>query len=89
MKTEKEKMLNGELYDATDPQLSEERRRARILFKQLNDSGDDEVALRQRILQQLIGQAGEELWIEPPFYCDYGSNIRVGLPQGKGFMYKI
>lgn len=78
MKTEKEKMLNGELYDAMDPQLSEERRRARLLFKQLNDSGDEEVALRQKLLKELIGQAGEGLWIEPPFYCDYGSNIRVG-----------
>lgn len=78
MKTEKEKMLNGELYDATDPQLSEERRRARLLFKQLNDSKDDETELRTRLLSELIGKAGEGLWIEPPFYCDYGSNIVTG-----------
>ncbi len=78
MKSEKEKMLNGELYNATDAQLSEERRRARILFKQLNDTKDDEVAERLRLLKELIGQAGTDLWIEPPFYCDYGSNIIVG-----------
>lgn len=71
-------MLGGELYDATDPQLSSERRHARLLMKQLNDSRDDEVALRHSLLQKLIGKAGEGLWIEPPFYCDYGSNITVG-----------
>jgi maltose O-acetyltransferase len=78
MKSEKEKMLNGELYNATDPQLSAERRQARLLFKQLNDSSDEQVELRQQILKELIGKAGEGLWIEPPFYCDYGSNITVG-----------
>lgn len=78
MKSEKEKMLAGELYNATDPQLSAERRRARQLFKQLNDSGDEEEVLRHQILEKLIGKAGEGLWIEPPFYCDYGSNISVG-----------
>ncbi|AHM62989.1 maltose O-acetyltransferase [Flammeovirgaceae bacterium 311] len=78
MKSEKEKMLRGELYNALDPQLSEERRRARLLFKQLNDSRDDETELRLSILKDLIGKAGEGLWIEPPFYCDYGSNITVG-----------
>lgn len=78
MITEKEKMLSGQLYLATDPQLTAERRRARLLVKQLNDSRDDEETLRHQILKELIGQAGEGLWIEPPFYCDYGSNIAVG-----------
>lgn len=78
MKTEKEKMLNGELYNAADPQLSDERRRARLLLKKLNDSRDDELTLRHQLLKELIGEAGEGLWIEPPFYCDYGSNISVG-----------
>lgn len=78
MKTEKEKMLNGELYDASDPQLTAERREARLLIKQLNDSSEDETPLREQTLQKLIGRAGKELWIEPPFYCDYGSNISVG-----------
>ena len=78
MKSEKEKMLSGELYDATDSQLAEERRRARLLLKKLNDSEDHETELRARLLEDLIGQAGAGLWIEPPFYCDYGSNIKVG-----------
>lgn len=78
MKTEKEKMLSGELYDAGDPQLTAERRQARLLLKQLNDSSDDDKELRARVLEELMGSAGKELWIEPPFYCDYGSNISLG-----------
>lgn len=78
MKTEKEKMLAGELYNATDPQLSAERRKCRLLLKQLNDSADDQAELRQRLLRELLGAQGAGLWIEPPFYCDYGSNITVG-----------
>lgn len=76
--TEKEKMLAGKLYDATDPQLAEERRVTRLLLKQLNDSRDDEVELRNQLIKKLIANSGEGLWIEPPFYCDYGSNISVG-----------
>lgn len=78
MKTEKEKMLAGELYDATDPELAAGRRRARLLLGRLNGSRDDETALRRALLQELIGSSGANLWIEPPFYCDYGSHIHVG-----------
>jgi maltose O-acetyltransferase len=78
MKSEKEKMIAGELYDPLDTQLVEERLRTRLLLKQLNDSREDEEALRKQILSDLIGQAGPGLWLQPPFYCDYGSNITVG-----------
>lgn len=71
-------MLSGELYNAKDPKLSAERRQTRLLLKQLNDSADNETELRQQLLNKLIGQPCKNLWIEPPFYCDYGSNIRVG-----------
>ena len=78
MKTEKEKMLAGELYDALDAQLSEERTKARLLIKQLNETAEDAVEERTRILRELIPGAGEGLWLQPPFYCDYGSNMSVG-----------
>jgi maltose O-acetyltransferase len=78
MKTEKEKMLAGELYNALDPQLSAERLRTRLLLKELNDSREDQPELRQRILQDLIPNSGSDLWLQPPFYCDYGSNLVVG-----------
>lgn len=78
MPTEKQKMLRGELYNATDTELSNERRQARLLLKQLNDSRDDQQELRLQVLKDLIPIQGEGLWIEPPFYCDYGSNISAG-----------
>ena len=78
MKTEKEKMLAGELYNAQNPQLVLERRQARDLTKALNDSRDEEQDKRLGILHQLLGQTGTNAWIEPPFYCDYGSNISLG-----------
>jgi maltose O-acetyltransferase len=78
MVTEKDKMLSGEIYDATDPQLTAERRRARDLCKALNESHDSEQELRERIIRELFGTAGDAIWIEPPFYCDYGSNITLG-----------
>lgn len=78
MRTEKEKMLAGELYDALDPQLSKERLKTRLLIKELNDSGEDQEEERQRILRQLIPNAGDRLWIQPPFFCDYGTNIHIG-----------
>ena len=78
MVTEKEKMLAGEMYDATDPQLIFERRRARDLCKSLNETHDSEQELRDSITRDLFGRAGDGIWIEPPFYCDYGSNITLG-----------
>lgn len=71
-------MLAGELYDALDPQLSEERLKARLLLKHLNDSREDEAEERARVLNDLIPQARPGLWIQPPFYCDYGSNMVLG-----------
>ena len=78
MKTEKEKMLAGELYNPLDKQLSDERMQTRLLIKALNDTREDQVEERTKILKKLIPQAGEGLWLQPPFYCDYGSNMVVG-----------
>ncbi|MCD6136207.1 sugar O-acetyltransferase [Candidatus Bipolaricaulota bacterium] len=78
MLTEKEKMLAGEMYDAMDPELVAGRRRARELCKALNNSHDAERELRKGILTELFGGMGDAVWIEPPFYCDYGTNIVLG-----------
>lgn len=78
MQTEKAKMLAGELYDSTDPQLVEERRRARRLCQSLNalpaDAPDDERAV---LLEALFG-ARTNVFVTSPFHCDYGRNIRLG-----------
>jgi maltose O-acetyltransferase len=77
MKTEQQKMVAGELYDPTDAQLLADRQRARDLLKRLNDSREDEQAEREKILMELFG-AETDAYIQPPFYCDYGSNITLG-----------
>jgi maltose O-acetyltransferase len=78
MKSEKEKMVAGELYDPLDKQLSEERLRARLLIKDLNESSEDQPEERSRILKALLPHSNPDVWIQPPFYCDYGYNIQIG-----------
>jgi maltose O-acetyltransferase len=78
MKSQKEKMLDGELYDPLDAQLCAERRHAKLIFKALNDTADDQQEERARLIKELIPDSGEGVWIEPPFYCDYGTNITLG-----------
>jgi len=78
MRTEKEKMLAGELYDALDSELVKERERARDFCQELNATREGEQATRRRILGELFGSGGDSVWMQPPFYCDYGSNIHLG-----------
>lgn len=76
--TEKEKMLNGEMYNPYDPELVEERKQARLLFQKFNAIGDENIKERFKVLFELIPNAGKGLFIEPPFFCDYGYNIKAG-----------
>ena len=76
--TEKEKMIAGDLYAPSDLQLVEDRRQARIVFGKYNATHPDEVEQRIELLQELFGQKSENLYIEPPFYCDYGYNLQLG-----------
>jgi maltose O-acetyltransferase len=78
MDSEKSKMLRGELYNPIDPQLVADRRHARLLLEAYNRTSIDELPERDRLLRELIPQVGRELWIEPPFYCDYGEHITIG-----------
>ncbi len=65
MKTEKQKMLAGELYDASDVELVRERRSARMAIHELNNCRpSDEVAVR-RIVSALFGSGGDSVWLEP------------------------
>ncbi len=71
-------MLAGELYRASDAQLVAERQRARRLSRWYNSTTEQESERRSQILLELFGAAGPMIEIEPPFYCDYGSNIYAG-----------
>jgi len=78
MNDEKEKMLNGELYDDTDPELVAEREHARDLTTRYNQTASDDGETRREILEELLGSLGDECHVEPPFRCDYGYNIHLG-----------
>lgn len=78
MRTEREKMLAGELYDPLDPDLTQARERARDLCQDLNATREADREVRRRILRALFAAGGESVWMQPPFYCDYGSNIVLG-----------
>jgi len=72
MRTEREKMLGGELYIASDPELVSARDRARRLWKSYN------LSARRDVLEELLGGIGQGAVIEPPFFCDYGTQITLG-----------
>jgi maltose O-acetyltransferase len=77
VKTEKEKMLAGEIYDPLDVQLCRERDRCRDLCQEFNATREGQKEERQRLLTELLGKK-TDVWIQPPFFCDYGTNISVG-----------
>jgi maltose O-acetyltransferase len=71
-------MLAGELYNPLDAELVAARDRARDLCRALNYTQEAEQHERRRILQDLLGAGGDSVLMQPPFYCDYGSNIHLG-----------
>jgi maltose O-acetyltransferase len=76
--TEKQKMLAGELYLASDPELVSDRKLSRNFARPYNVTTEEDDLKRHEILKQWLGRVGEKIEIEPPFYCDYGTNIFVG-----------
>jgi maltose O-acetyltransferase len=78
MRSERQKMLAGELYDPQDGELVAARERARDLCRALNDARESQEAERRELLQDLFGSGGDTVWMQPPFYCDYGTNIHLG-----------
>src|SRR4051795_3000957 len=78
MPTEREKMLAGQLYDALDPELVAQRYRVRELCQQLNIEQDSNDERRRQLCKQIFGKGGDSVWMQPPFFCDYGGNIELG-----------
>jgi maltose O-acetyltransferase len=74
--TEREKMIAGEAYDATDPELVAGRRRARALMAQINSELDE--VDRLDLLRELFASFGDGAFLEPPIYCDYGDLTSIG-----------
>jgi len=78
MRTEREKMLAGEVYDACDAELLKELNAVKVLCQQYNNLLPTDFAARNKMLCEMLGQADEDTFIVQPFYCDYGKHIRVG-----------
>src|SRR5262245_34400686 len=74
--SEKQKMLAGELYLASDPELVRERGRCRSLLHAFNEETDEE--RRDGVMRELLGRVGRDSFIQPPFACDYGYNVQLG-----------
>ena len=74
--SEKEKMLAGELYVGSDPELVRDRRRCRSLLRRINDEADDD--RRLPLFRELLRRIGTNTFIQPPFACDYGYNLSIG-----------
>jgi maltose O-acetyltransferase len=78
MVSEYDKMLAGQLYDPMDPELVAARSRARDLCQALNATRETQQEERRSLLGELFGRGGDTVWMQPPFFCDYGTNIELG-----------
>ena len=76
--TEREKMLAGQLYDCGDAELLAQWHKAKDLVRDYNRLDSADAAQKDRILTELLGGRGANLWITAPFYADYGNNIYFG-----------
>jgi maltose O-acetyltransferase len=74
----RERMLRGELYLASDPELVAGIARAQRILDRYNATGHDDGDDRERLLRELLGSVGEGVVVKPSFRCDYGSQITIG-----------
>ncbi|MFC0409401.1 sugar O-acetyltransferase [Roseomonas elaeocarpi] len=78
MRSQKQRMLAGELYTADDPELAADNRRISEWMDRYNRTNTLTQAERQALLEEAFGSVGANCNIRPPFHCDYGYNIRLG-----------
>jgi maltose O-acetyltransferase len=75
--SEKEKMLGGLIYNSRDPELLERYHLVRKLLLKLNNSSLIDSDQRIELFTSLLGRIGDNVWIETPFFCDYGEHIYI------------
>lgn len=71
-------MLHGEVYYAEDEELKNELNQNKAMCQQYNNLLPTDIAGRNALLRKILGKADEDTFINQPFYCDYGKQIRVG-----------
>ncbi len=78
MRTEKDKMLAGDLYPAADAELQAALGATERWLARFNAALSEPIATRRAILAERLAEVGRGVVVRPPFYCDYGHNIRLG-----------
>lgn len=78
MRSQKDRMLSGDLYIADDPELAKDFHKAKRLLREYNQTTEYQEADRKKILDDLFKQSGQKIHIEPPFHTDYGCNTVIG-----------
>lgn len=77
-RSQRERMLAGDLYMADDPELVAAARRAAELQKRYAELWPDDLEAARAVLRELLGALGDDTVLKPPLYVDYGSNLRIG-----------
>jgi maltose O-acetyltransferase len=77
-KSEKQKMLAGESYHAGDPEIQLDQANAKKWMVRYNGSLGASASERRTLLRELLAEVGDGAVVRPPFFCDYGYNIRLG-----------
>lgn len=87
--TEKEKMLCGLVYDANDPELLNELNQCKDKLQEYNNLRPSDLKSKLQLLQTILGSCDENVFINQPFYCDYGKHIRVGKRFFANFHFTV
>ncbi len=82
-------MLAGQIYDACDPELITELNLNKQRIQHYNNIPATDLAARNVLIQQILGQADDNTFINQPFYCDYGTQIRVGKRFFANFCFTV
>ncbi|UUX33690.1 sugar O-acetyltransferase [Fundicoccus culcitae] len=78
IRSELDRMLSGDLYHASDKELTARALKGRLLMEKYNQTSMVDREERAEILEEMLGSVGEGCWIETPIYFDYGSNTKIG-----------
>jgi maltose O-acetyltransferase len=77
-RSNRERMLAGDYYISDDPESMRRAQRAVQLADEYHRAAVEDEASARPLLEELIGKLGEEAFVKPPLYVDYGEHIAIG-----------
>ena len=86
---EKEKMFGGLIYDPFTDGMPEERRRAHLLCQKYNALPESDTAGREAILDELLPERGEGVYLQGPIQFDFGTHIKMGKGSYANFNFVV